>query len=282
MNGGELVSLTNYIISNRMKLPFPRCTKTFDAGGLFLFYYMTCATTLLPLMVVTITLLEVDVFYVLLDNFVLSNPQYRPISTILISLGISMCLTSIGLTTLLRNVGVLLFQAICLVVVLEKHVRVLGERGNSEDKVLHLYQQLWVLVSIGNSQVSRLIMVGIFCTQFLLALMPWLTIRGYQEIPFVAAIVSALAYIGLLGISIFALNMLVESQLQSLKPIADKGKLFRRFRRSRRGLYFYLKWKCLQPITVKCGGFCVIDKQIVVHYLSVLNSNCSNVILLID
>lgn len=259
-------------------------TRKLDIAGMFLLSYTAATFSCGPLIPIVQSFLGVDPFFPLVDNFILPHPYQRSAQQVVTSRLSCLLLSIVGFMELLRCAGVILCFVIIFFLSIQAHLRVLVENPwrFSEEQILQSYRQVLLLFARCKDAMYQSTLAIMACTQIILVYLAWVAVNLCQVQPVLITISAGVACVVGTIIITFILRLSVYTKMQCVKIIESKRNLLHGYKCFARGRYYFLRWKAQMPIVVYCGTMFSLSTEAVMSYLSVLNTNMTNAILLIQ
>ncbi len=146
---------------------------------------------------------------------------------------------------------------------------------------LKYYIECRVFMLILKQLISELTIIFIIGGQFVLTMFSWVAINCAQILPKFVILCSATTVIGGLALWITILRFALYVTVYSEQLIFNKRNEFLNYNKYKFRHYFALKWRAQNELKVSCGHHFAITKDAVNIFISVLNTNITDAILLI-
>ncbi|CAL8145228.1 unnamed protein product [Orchesella dallaii] len=254
-----------------------KLNKNLDVAGLLMMYYMLGIIVLGPFYPIIVFLLNLDPYHFLFPR-VFSQKYEQSIGLILLIRFLRLFLTFIIYIELVRFLTLVLFITIISSQGMLLLLKSLDTGKYPQNFILRYYIHLRILFISSKDFIGTIIFQLIGFSQVILCMMAWITINCWGLVPpFLTAILAA-AFVGGVGITQFLLregaNVRVESQ-----RVLRRNLMFCK-RKSLRELI--CKWKAQEVLPVNCGSHFAVDRDAIMNYFLVLNTNITNALLLIN
>ncbi|CAL8068667.1 unnamed protein product [Orchesella dallaii] len=179
----------------------------------------------------------------------------------------------------LHYLSVFILCAIC--VSLTAHVNTLLSHNLNRREFLRRFIYLRVLIAHLRVFICKIAMDLVSGSLFILTVFAWFSVRGFFIFPLFIPVAGVSAFVGGLGIAIFALQEITSIREQSNAIIRNRRAQHHSFNRSRTDYYHTAKWKAQLAFPLQCGDKFMFSKGAIMDYLNVLSTNITNSVLLL-
>lgn len=256
--------------------------KSKDWNGFLLIVYTLVVITLLPFFPLLIVLLELDPFNHVFE-LILPSPYERNLQVIVIVPLIRILLCTVCYFEYVRFGFLLIFFSLCSACTALNYLNKLTFQNRSFQNVtLRLYNQLRIILKVSEYFLCNVVLLLMFCSQVLLTSIWWICIVCWEFLP------------GLVSFSVFLLAFLCTSILILLLPraveisdvseqlVKTKKAMYHTYHKLGKSRCQYLQWLAQQILPIRCSFLFLVNKNTPMDYYTVLISNLTNAILLVN
>ncbi len=179
-----------------------------------------------------------------------------------------------------------LFILILVFVVKINHIKTytntfLNLLNPNEYELLNFYTMLRIFVILFQHVISELTLYVVVWSEIVLTIMAWLFVNGFSHLPVLILLTTLAGFIGGLVMAICVFKILLYARLNGGELVKRKSHQFHGHDRTRRSYYFTIKWKAQNELRINCGSCFAFSKGALHNYLTVLNTNTTNAVLLV-
>lgn len=169
-----------------------------------------------------------------------------------------------------------------LLIHLRNHVETLNQIVNiRESVILRYFITCRTFACITEKLISDLLFILMVLEQVILTTFSWLTINCVRILPMFLIVGASIAFICMLGFIITVLKVGLYIRLYSRQILRKKQGQYFGHNRLKCSYYYTAKWRAQKELHVSCGNCFVISKDAVTIFITVMNTNITNAVLLV-
>lgn len=225
---------------------------------------------------------ELDPFYSVFE-LILPSRYERSIPVIVVVPIIRLFFSFICVFEFVRFISTLIFLCITVIFTIVTCLRQLMlESSYPEVCLIHLYTQLQIILKTGDYFIRYVLMLLMVSAQVLIVTMWWTILKCWHQLPiyftFVCGVVTSFTTLTVM----ILLPRGVEISNASQKFIENQKAIHHTFDRNNKNRYYFLRWYSQRMLPIRFGVQFTLSEDIPNNYLSVLMTNLTNSILLIN